>query len=250
MILALDIGNTNIKSALFDNDSTIDFTIHSDLNLLYRYISNIHYNQIIVSSVNKSLERKIIDQLKFDKISLFQVDIMHKFNFIIAYETPETLGMDRVCSASGAQSIALKNKILSENQYLITIDFGTATTINIISPDKKFIGGSIAPGITTMLKSLKEDTAQLPLAELDWYKGIIGRSTNSSILSGVVTATIGLIKETYVYLEKQSGISPIVFATGGNARYMIPYLDFKIIFDEALVLKGLKTIYDLNNPLI
>jgi len=64
--------------------------------------------------------------------------------------------MDRVCSATGAFEIATREKLLSSNQFLIIIDFGTATTINIVSPLREFIGGLIAPGITTMLKSLNE----------------------------------------------------------------------------------------------
>ncbi len=134
-----------------------------------------------------------------------------------------------------------------KNQYLVTIDFGTATTINIVSPSREFIGGLIAPGISTMLKSLNEKTAQLPLPDLNSYKGVIGNSTDSSIISGVMTSTIGMITETINHLTEISNQNmPIIFATGGNAKHVLPYLKFKVLFDEALVLKGLKEIYDLN----
>ena len=93
--------------------------------------------------------------------------------------------MDRVCSVVGALELATNQKIISENQFLITIDFGTATTINIVSPNKEFIGGLIAPGVNTMLNSLNEKTAQLPLPNLESYQGLIGNSTNSSLISGV-----------------------------------------------------------------
>ena len=154
--------------------------------------------------------------------------------------------MDRVCSAVGALDISTREKIISENQFLITIDFGTATTINIVSPDRIFIGGLIAPGVNTMLKSLNEKTAQLPIPDEESYRGIIGNSTNSSIISGVVTSTTGMINETVSHLYDESKVFPLVFATGGNARNILPYLKHKVFLEEALVLKGLKVIYDLN----
>lgn len=247
MLLALDIGNTNIKSALFEGDALIDFTVHSDSEVIKKYFDSISFINVAISSVNKFSENKILGLLSRKNIPVFQSSSQNKFNFDIAYETPETLGTDRLCSASGALDTALKNKLLSIDQYLLTIDFGTATTINIVSPDKKFLGGLITPGITTMLTALNENTAQLPLPELNSYKDIIGTSTDSSILSGVFTATIGMIKEITSYLENRSKVFPMIYATGGNARYVLPHLDKRIIFDEALVLKGLKTIYDLNN---
>ncbi len=155
--------------------------------------------------------------------------------------------MDRVCSAVGALEIATKKNIISKDQFLITIDLGTATTINIVSPDKQFIGGLIAPGINTMLNSLNDETAQLPLTKAGSYKGLIGSSTNSSIMSGVITSTIGLINESVNYLYRESKHFPLVFATGGNAKIIIPYLKHQLIYEESLVLRGLKVIYDLNN---
>lgn len=247
MLLALDIGNTNIKSALFEGDTILDFKVHSNPDTLKKYRDSISFTNVIICSVNQFSEKEILDEFNRKSITVFRPSINNKFNFEIAYKTPETLGIDRLCSAAGAFSISQKNKILSDDQFLLTIDFGTATTINIISPDKKFLGGLIAPGITTMLKSLNEKTAQLPLPELNSYQGIIGNSTNSSILSGVFTATIGMIKETMSYLTIISKAFPLIYATGGNAKYILSYLDEKIIFDEALVLRGLKTIYELNN---
>lgn len=248
MQLTLDIGNTNIKSALFEGDTITDFKVHSNSNALKEYIDDISFHEVVISSVNKFLEKEILTLFTTKDTPIFLASSKNKFNFEIAYETPGTLGIDRLCSAAGALNIALKNKLLSDGQYLLTIDFGTATTINIVSPEKKFLGGLITPGITTMLKALNEKTAQLPLPELNSYGGIIGTSTDSSILSGVYTSTIGMINETISYLTNKFKVFPLIFATGGNARYVLPYLDKRIIFDEAIVLKGLKTIYDLNNP--
>jgi len=247
MLLTLDIGNTNIKSALFDDDRLIDFTVHSDTDKVVEYLNKTTFNEAAICSVCPPVEKAISDYILAKGIKLFRASIKGKFNLKINYETPETLGMDRVCSAVGALEIATREKLLTDNQYLVTIDFGTATTINIVSPTQEFIGGLIAPGIFTMLKSLNEKTAQLPLPDLNNYTGLIGDSTHSSIVSGVINSTIGMINES---IKKISEISdqrlPLIFASGGNAKYIIPHLKYPVKFEEALVLKGLKVIYDLN----
>jgi len=97
------------------------------------------------------------------------------------------------------------------------------------------------------MKSLNEKTAQLPIPDLNSYDGLIGNSTNSSILSGVFTATLGMINATVNQLKDISaGLEPILFATGGNAEFILPHIKHKIIYEPALVLKGLKVIYELN----
>ena len=247
MLLTLDIGNTNIKSALFDGNTLIGFIIHSKVDEVIRYAHNKKLNDITVCSVNPSTEKKLTESISDKSIPIFRANIKNKLNLRVKYKTPETLGMDRVCSAVGAYDIAVKQKLLREDQYLLTIDFGTATTINIVSPEGNFLGGLIAPGISTMLKSLNEKTKQLPLPELNSYDGLIGKSTSSSILSGVVTSTIGMINETVNHLSEISNHTlPLIFATGGNAQFIIPQIKHKILYDEALVLKGLKVINDLN----
>jgi len=246
MLLTLDIGNTNIKSALFEDDKLTEFIVHPDADGLFDYFGKYKFTEAAICSVNPTVEKTITDKI-LHRIKTFQANINHKFNFKISYKTPETLGMDRVCSAVGALEIATREKLLTDNQYLVTIDFGTATTINIVSPTQEFIGGLIAPGIFTMLKSLNEKTAQLPLPDLNNYTGLIGDSTHSSIVSGVINSTIGMINES---IKKISEISdqrlPLIFASGGNAKYIIPHLKYPVKSEEALVLKGLKVIYDLN----
>jgi type III pantothenate kinase len=247
MLLTLDIGNTNIKSALFADESLKDFIVHSDEGKVFDYLNKMNFTEAAICSVNPRIENLQAKKISSKGIKVFRVSIQNKFNFKISYETPETLGMDRICSAAGAMEIANKKALLKKNQYLVTIDFGTATTINIVSPSREFIGGLITPGINTMIKSLNEKTAQLPLPDLNSYKGVIGNSTGSSIISGVITSTLGMINETINHLTEISDQNiPLIFATGGNAKHVLPYLKFEVLFDEALVLKGLKEIHDLN----
>ena len=247
MLLTIDIGNTNIKSALFDDDELNEFKIHSDVESTINYLKSKTFSEAAFCSVDPKKEKILFDEISKRKISIFGAKIHSTLNLKIKYKTPDTLGIDRICSAVGAYYFVMKENIELKDQYILTIDFGTATTINIVSHEGNFIGGLIAPGIKTMMKSLTENTAQLPIPELNSYDGLIGNSTNSSILSGVFTATIGLINETVNGLKEMSkGTEPIIFATGGNAELIIPYLNHKIYHVEALVLKGLKIIYDLN----
>jgi type III pantothenate kinase len=247
MLLTLDIGNTNIKSAIFKDNHLNEFTVYTDPNKLFNYLSISKITEAVICSVNPSIEKIIINYFSEKHISVFQINIQNKFNMTIKYDTPNSLGMDRVCSAAGALEIATKENLLFKNQYLIIIDFGTATTINIVSPSQEFIGGLISPGTFTMLNSLNERTAQLPLPDLSSYSGIIGRSTDTSIISGVVTSTVGMINETINHLSELSRpIIPLIFITGGNAKYILPHLRHKVIFEEALVLKGVNVIYKLN----
>jgi type III pantothenate kinase len=248
MFLALDIGNTNIKSALFAGNQLVDLTTHSSTDEAVEFINKTSFNEAAICSVNPAVQKIISSKISVKGVSIFEANIQQKFNLTIKYETSSTLGMDRVCSAVSALELATNQKIISENQFLITIDFGTATTINVVSPNREFIGGLIAPGVNTMLNSLNEKTAQLPLPNLESYQGLIGHSTNSSLISGVLTATIGMIKETVRQLKDDSNQKPpVIFVTGGNSKFVLAQLNYKVIFEEALVLKGLKIIYDLNN---
>jgi type III pantothenate kinase len=246
MLIALDIGNTNIKSALFAGNQMMDFTAHSKTNEAIQYINKTTFDEAAICSVNPTSQKIVNDIISAKHVSIFEANVKNRFNLTIKYETPETLGMDRVCSAVGALELATNEKIISDNSFLITIDFGTATTINVVTPERQFIGGLIIPGINTMLNSLNKKTAQLPLPDLQSYRGVIGNSTNSSIISGVITATIGSINETVNKIREDSKQDPVIFVTGGNAKFILPHIKNIVIFDEGLVLKGLKLIYDMN----
>ncbi len=160
------------------------------------------------------------------------------------YKTPETLGIDRLCSVEGA---LLSYENLVKGTYLITIDFGTATTINIVKYPKLFIGGMISPGVKTLFQSLNKQTSQLPELTIDKYKSLIGDDTPTSIASGVVNSTIGLIEKTVQsLLEFPDCEEVIVYATGGMADKLRGYLKHDVIYDKYLVLRGISAIYNLN----
>lgn len=252
MILACDIGNTNIKTGLFSGDKLIEKKLYDNAEFFKAYLHTIAGYNIAISSVVPELTKKVADASKSLKnTSLFIITKDAKFNLEILYNSPETLGVDRICSAEGAFSLYKSSedyKTYNDKTYILSIDFGTATTINIVSYPGKFTGGIIAPGITMMFESLNRKTAQLPNISEKSYENFIGRNTGSSIASGVINSSIGLVKNTIDYLKSEMKVEKLkIYVTGGNAEKLLPYFDFDYKFVPELVLLGIKTVYDKNN---
>ena len=188
----------------------------------------------------------IINQSCMESIDFLGIHFLIKTNLTIDYKTPETLGIDRLCSAEGAFLLfknSEKYKNYKEGSYILSIDFGTATTINMIDYPGRFIGGLIAPGIDTMFESLKLRTSQLPLLSISNFVSTIGKDTKSSIASGIVTSVIGMIEKTINNLSAQN---VFVYLTGGNAKKIIPHLNFEFVYEEGLVLYGINALYEMN----
>ena len=254
MMLALDIGNTNVKTGTFLNDSLSDFRIFSDENSFYSYLGTNPPDKVAISSVVPSKTKKLLQVLglKF-KIKPFIIKYDSRFNLKLGCENPNTLGVDRICAAEGAFHLFRKSehyKSYTENVFILAIDFGTASTINIIKYPGEFIGGLIAPGISLMFESLKDKTAQLPLVKVDDYKDLIANNTNSSIASGVVTSVIGMIEKTITHLKKDKSAKEVfVYITGGNANKIMPHLNLEFTYEGGLVLYGINALYNLNKIL-
>jgi type III pantothenate kinase len=247
MLLAVDIGNTNIKAAVFNKSDITNHFISPTFNEIIKSINPGEITEAAISSVvpEKTVTaiRKLKGKFGIDSFLLTR-DLL--FNINIKYNSPETLGIDRVCSVEGA--FILSNKKLERSSYLITIDMGTATTINIAKYPNDFIGGLIAPGINTMFKSLDQQTSQLPGLTIDNYQSFIGDDTNSSIASGVVNSSIGLIERSIESISKLDDCKKVItYITGGMAESIIKYLSAEVIYDKFLVTRGIKSIYDLNH---
>jgi len=248
MILALDIGNTNIKAGYFLKNKLKDVVIFRNPDELFDSIKHYDFSEAAISSVvtafTASVKHFIEEELK---ITPYIISKDSLFNLKLDYKTPETLGIDRICSTEAAFNIFNGSKDLNKGTFLLTIDFGTATTINIAAPPCNFIGELIDPGIKTMFDSLNSKTAQLPGLNFSDYKSLIGNDTSSSIASGIITTTVGMIEKTINHLREKFGAKVIkCFITGGNAKHVQLYLPKDFIYDEALVLKGVNSVYNLN----
>ncbi len=249
MFIALDIGNSNYKAATFNKNKISGFNIFEDIESLMEFLSNKKVNAAAVSSVVpkklRYLEKRFKSFFGFEPIVINRDS---KFNIKIRYKTPETLGIDRICSAEGAFYLYNQGEIskrYNKNVFILSIDFGTATTINVIKYNGIYTGGLIAPGIGMMFRALKNETAQLPIVKPADYKEIIGDSTKTSIASGVINSTLGVISQTITYfIKKNKAYKIIIYVTGGNAEYLLPYLKFKFIYEKGLVLYGIKSVYE------
>ena len=254
MILAVDIGNTNIVVGLLDKTNIInsarlatdkkktdmDFLIQLKLMLSVFKVKDTEIEGSILSSVVPELTNQIFNALK---------NLLNKKPYVIGpgiktglnikIDNPQTLGSDRVCDAV---CVIEEYKVPA-----IIIDMGTATTISVIDKNKNHIGGMIIPGIKTSLDSLSTNASQLPYISLDDPKVLIGKNTIDCMKSGIIYGNVALIDGLIDRIKEELDEDYVVIATGGLSKLVIKHSKHNIIYDENLLLKGLYYIYKKNN---
>lgn len=254
MILISDIGNTSITVGLFDNEKkvavwrlTTDSKRSCDeygivlSGLIKEYNRNIKIDGAIVSSVVTTLTDIYINAVK-KYLNVEPVNFSYKIDagVKIALENKSEVGADRIVNAAAV--------INFYKAPAIVIDFGTATTFDIINGKNEFIGGIIAPGMKIQAQSLSKYTSKLPLLDIEPSLKVIGTNTQEAILSGIVRGHACMISGLLKECEKELGQKPLVIATGGYAKlvsgYITPSFDY---IDEDLTLKGLNAIYNKLN---
>lgn len=254
MILAIDIGNTNIKYGVFDNDNlTASFRVSSRItktadeygsvlvNLLStRNIKVSDIDGIILSSVIPSLNYTICHMCEyFFGINPIIVGPGVKTGLNVKADNPKEVGADIIVN-----SVSAFNKF---GGPVIVIDFGTATTFDVISEKGELLGVVIAPGIKTSLEGLVNNTAQLPMIELDAPKTVIGKNTKHCMQSGVIFGFSGLVDNIINKIKKELGnIDVTVVATGGLGGIIAKEVKTINVVDRTLTLDGLNYIYKLN----
>ena len=253
MVILLDIGTTNIKIGALENGEIVktwriasDHTKTADefgmmfLDLLstHNYTFN-DVDGIIMSSVAPALNYTIEHMCKYytgKKPIIVNKDL--KMNIDIKYLVPEELGADRIVNSVAAYEIY--------GGPCIIVDFGSATTFNLISDKGEFLGGAIAPGIKSSSESLTNTAAKLPRIELIKPKTIIGKTTIQNMQAGVIYGFSGLVEAIVKGMAQESGYEKVtVIATGGMSELVAQNIFDKI--DRSLSLKGLKILYELNN---
>jgi type III pantothenate kinase len=249
MLCACDIGNSRIKAGLFADSELKELHYFSDIRSLVTAFRQQDIDEFAISSVVPSKQTKLADELRKNfACEPFVINHQKSFNLRLSYDSLRALGVDRVCSLEGAFFLYKRNHdYLPEREYILSIDFGTATTVNIVKPPSEFIGGIIAPGPKMMLRALQNHTAQLPKVNPEHYTTLIAQDTRSSMASGVITSTTGLIEKilNHLYVH-QSARDLHIYITGGNAEYLIPHFDFEFTYEKALVLYGIKSIFEKN----
>lgn len=252
MILVLDIGNSRIKCGSFSDDKLISSANFTSIEQAASFIMANDFAHCCITSVSSSLTQQLTETVK-KKIGIDPIIISSNSitKVKINYSTPHTLGIDRICSVEGALFINDHKDNPKKSEYIVTMDFGTATTINILQLPAIFLGGTISPGIKLMFDSLHSNTAQLPLLTVDDYESMIGKSTSASIASGVINSTIGLLGRIINHLKSDYRADEVyLFLTGGNAKGILPFISYPHIYEKALVLYGAYSLYKLNVPAI
>jgi type III pantothenate kinase len=233
MILTIDVGNTRIKGAVFEGTMLIETFIFEKLaleksiqNIIIKYKKVTH---LVVSSVS-DVEKKSFSSLN-TALNIHFVSHNDPFPFVNKYQTPTTLGIDRMVLASGATL-----QYTSRNR--LVIDAGTCVTYDFIDEDDNYLGGAISPGLRLRYESLHNYTANLPLLPLEYPENNIGSSTSQSIHAGVVHGLIyemdGFITE---YKEKYSNF--IIILTGGDTEFLAKRLKNTIFANSNFLLESL-----------
>ena len=233
MRLIIDIGNTLVKYAVFNNDKLLKLSKKNEVdhNYINQIISENRVKSVIVSSVRKKIDWNISTKL---------VVLNHttKLPITLNYKTPKTLGNDRIANLVGAS-------VFYPNKNTLVIDAGTCITFDFIDLNKVYHGGRISPGIEMRYRSLHEFTENLPKITSQTDDYFMGKSTKESIISGVQQGVLSELKLIISDLKKENE-DLIVIVTGGDTFFFEKALKNSIFADQNFVLKGLNEILKYN----
>lgn len=239
MLLAIDIGNSSVKFGVFDRDqlvvrasiSTAEIRAAGRIKGLPEGLAGRDFEAVIISSVVPEINEV------FGRFGVNAIFVDHTFDFglTIKYDPPTAVGIDRLVAASAAAG--------KYGKPCIVCDFGTATTIDAVSSLGEYLGGVITPGITTLARSLSQNTSKLPDIEIKKPSSVIGSSTTAAIESGVFYGYIGLVEGILGRMKVEIESDAQVIATGGFVKLIAENTRIIEVVDENLVLEGLCHLY-------
>jgi len=253
MLLAIDIGNTNVVLGVFEGERLRESwrvgtkaSITADeyaviVKDLFAF-SGIEFRQIdgiIISTVVPPL-LSIMSEMsrKYFKIEPMVVTSELKTGITLSYENPREIGADRIVNAAAAFRLY--------GGPLIIIDFGTATTFCAVTANGEYLGGAITPGVKISAEALYQRAAKLPRIELTRPRTIIGRDTVSAMQAGILYGYAGLVDGIVERMKRELSPDARVVATGGLAELVAPETRGTIEVIPNLTLEGLRFIYDAN----
>lgn len=254
MILCIDIGNTNIKYGLFEGDTlAVSFRGATDLKRTSDEYGTLLTNMLAIKGISP-------DEVDGAIIS----SVVPALNYTITHMCAGYLGVEpmlvgagiktghnlRVDDAREVGADRIVNDVAAIRKYgapLIVIDFGTATTFNVVNEKKEFIGGAVAPGIRGSMDSLVSGTAKLPRVEIEKPESAIGKNTTTNMQAGIVFGFAGLVGYIVKKIKKEMKAPDMkVVATGGFSEIIAGEVSCIDHVDKLLTLQGLKILYDLN----
>ncbi len=254
MILCIDVGNTNIKYGVFEGDRLIvSFRVATDLKRTSDQYGTALIDMFAVKGIKPG-----------DIVGAIVSSVVPPLNYTITHMCTGYLGVEplvvgaglktghnlRVDDAREVGADRIVNDVAAIKKYgapLIVIDFGTATTFNVINENKEFIGGAVAPGMRGSMDSLVSGTAKLPRVEIETPKSVIGKNTTTNLQAGLVFGFAGLVDYIVRRTKKEMKRPDMkVVATGGFSEIIAKEVACIDYVDKLLTLNGLKILYDLN----
>lgn len=255
MILGLDVGNTNITAGIFDGDEMVgSFRITTKMprtsDEYGMLIGNLlEKNQLKLSDIKDAIICSVVPNImhslqsafiKYFNITPIIVEAGIKTGIRVATPNPQQIGADRIVDAVAAYELY--------GGPVIVIDFGTATTYDMVDAEGTFMGGITAPGIRISAKALWEDTAKLPEIEIKKPDTILGKDTITSMQSGLVYGQIGQTEYIIKKTKEETGLMDAkVVVTGGLGRIISGETSTVDVYDPDLTLKGINLVYQKQN---
>ena len=243
MFLAVDIGNTSIKFGLFDGQTlTSKFSIPTNRDETSDEL-RLAVGDRLSASIEGAIVCSVVPPVR-DAVTSFLreavgvepkfVDNSFDFGLMITYDPLESLGTDRLVAAFAAAE--------KYGAPVVVCSVGTATTIDVVSNDREFLGGVIAPGMGAMAEALHLKAARLPKVDITRPDKLLGNSTVDSIRSGVYNGYFAMVSGLIAMFKKRVGGDTRVIATGGNAELAATECDSIDVVDSDLVLRGLNAL--------
>lgn len=241
MQLIIDLGNTNTKLAVFRKEEQISLHTVDQLTVEYLNFLFDEYTEIkscILSHVTHYPDD--VDHFLNSRTTFLRLSHQTPLPFALNYETPQTLGKDRIAAVAGAMTHFPETDLL-------VIDAGTSITFDFVTASGQYLGGGISPGIVMRYKALNTFTGKLPLLQHEPEKEaeLIGKSTNACIDSGVKN---GVLAEVEGLICRYRGLFPSLklVLSGGDYKYFEKYIKSDIFATPNIVIQGLKKILDFN----